>query len=68
MDREKSNYFHPSVVDQSSNFFVIVKFKVDFKGLAVGRGRTIKINKGEILFINYKLVQELIYNSQVFVI
>lgn len=56
MDREKGSYFHPSVVDQQTSFFVIVKFKVDFKGLAVGRGKTIKIDKGEILFINFKLV------------
>lgn len=56
MEKEKSDHFHPSIVDQQNYFFVLIKFKVDFKGLAISRGKTIKIDKGEILFINYRLV------------
>jgi hypothetical protein len=56
------------VVDQQGSFFVIIQFRVDFRGLSVGRGKTTDVRKGDILYINYRLVQEIIINGQAIVL
>ncbi len=41
---------------------------MDFKGLSIGRGKIANVKKGEIIYINYRLVQEIVLNGQAIVL
>lgn len=68
LDKDKSNYLAPPISEQKTNFFLMVKFVNDVKGVVLNHNTSENVFKDTMAFIEYKNIMELLNTKDAVVI